>query len=152
MYLLKSLSLFVFLFSLSCSSGGALTPAESFNAIKCAVEKNDSEIIVNYLTEASIKKISRLNLLIKEMRSDQLTILSARYGFAVERLGNIKFSDAVFLYFFSDVTEVKLNSFFKENIVSIDISGGKAIVKTESGVELDFLREGPYWKFDMSNL
>jgi hypothetical protein len=64
----------------------------------------------------------------------------------------MKESDAVSLYFFSDVTGIKLSRYFNENIVSIDIRGNRAAVKTESGIQLDFLREGPYWKFDMSNL
>ncbi len=149
---MKRLFLFIILVQLSCSSGGPLTPLECFNDIKHAVEKNDSEAIVNYLTRSSIEKINKLNMLIKDMRSDQLTILSVKYGYSVEKLKNLKASDSIALYFFSDVTGVKLNRYFKENIVSIDVHGKNASVKTESGIKLDFLREGPYWKFDISDL
>jgi len=137
---------------LSCSSGGPLTPAESFNVIKHAVEKNDSEAIVNCLSISSIDKISKLTLLIKDMSNDQLSILAVKYGYPQEKLKNLKTSDAVYLYFFSDITGVKLNRYFRESILSIDIHGGNASVKTESGIELDFVREGPYWKFDLSGL
>jgi hypothetical protein len=34
----------------------------------------------------------------------------------------------------------------------MDVQGSRARLKTESGIELDFLREGPYWKYDMSEL
>jgi len=145
-FLIISLLLF------SCTGGGPLTPADSFNNVKSAVEKNDTETIANCLTEASLLKINRLNLLIREMRSDQIKMLSEKFGYTEEKLRNLKTSDSIALYFFSDTTGVKLSRYFKENVVSIDIQGGNASVKTESGVELTFKREGPYWKFDLSDL
>ncbi|PKL19370.1 MAG: hypothetical protein CVV49_00745 [Spirochaetae bacterium HGW-Spirochaetae-5] len=152
MYLLKRIFLFFLLLLFSCGSGGALTPSESFNAVKSAVEKQDSEAIFINLTEGSKEKIGKHNRMMKEMKTGQLSFISGKYGFSIEKLRNLKDSDAVSLYFFSDVTGVKLSRYFKESIVSIDIRGKRAVVKTESGIQLDFLREGPYWKFDMSNL
>ena len=152
MRLLKNYLLIMFMLLLSCGSGGPVTPAESFNVIKNAVQKKDAEAIVNCLSEASLNKISKLNLLIKEMRSDQLSVLSSKYGYSPEKLRNMKPSDAAALYFFSDVTGVRLNRYFMESIISIDIKGSRAAVKTESGIGLDFVREGPYWKFDLSDL
>jgi len=153
MRLLKKYFVLLLVLLTSCSSsGGALTPAESFNSLRSAVEKNDIETIVNLLTESSLAKISRHNQMLKEMRNEQLGIISGKYGYPIDKLRNLKASDAVSLYFFSDVTGIKLSRYFKESIVSIDIRGNRALVKTESGVELDFLREGPYWKFNMSNL
>jgi len=145
-------SLLVFLLLLSCNSGGPLTPADAFNKIKYAVEKNDSDTISDCLTKASLVKIDKLTMLIKDMRSDQLSLLSAKYDYSSEKLQNLKVSDAIALYFFSETTGIKLSRYFQENVVSIDIRGSRAVVKTESGVELDFLREGPYWKFDLSDL
>ena len=152
MRLLKNIFLIIILLLLSCGSGGPVTPAESFNVIKNAVEKKDSEAIVNCLSESSLNKISKLNRLIKEMRSDQMSVLSSKYGYPPEKLKNMKPSDAAALYFFSDVTGIRLNRYFMESIISIDIQGGRAAVKTESGIGLDFVREGPYWKFDLSDL
>lgn len=152
MYLLNRFFLFFLLMLFSCGSGGALTPAGSFNAVKSAVEKQDSETIFVNLTEGSKSKIDKHNRMIKEMKTEQLAFISGKYGYSIEKLRNLKDSDAVSLYFFSDVTGVKLSRYFKESIVSIDIRGNRAAVKTESGIQLDFLREGPYWKFDMSNL
>jgi hypothetical protein len=152
MHLLSRVLPLCLLLFFSCGSGGALTPAESFNIIKSAVEKNDSEVIAANLTESSMAKINKHNLLIKEMKSEQLGFISSKYGYPVEKLRNLKISEAVALYFFSDVTDIKLSRFFKESIVSIDVRGDRASVKTESGIELDFQREGPYWKFDMSSL
>jgi len=135
-----------------CGSGGPLTPVESFNLIKNAVEKKDSNAIVSYLSASSISKFNTHNSLIKEMRTDQLALLSEKYGYPVESIKNLRHSDSVALYFFSDTVNIKLGKYFMEKIVSVDIHGKRAQVKTETGIELDFTREGPYWKFDISSL
>lgn len=153
MHLLKNVLLFVFLsLQISCAAGGALTPLESFNAIKSAVEKNDSEAITGYLTESSINKMNKAAFMIKNIRSDQINKLSGEYGYPEDKLKNLKATDCVALYFFSDAVGVKLGRYFRERIISIDIHGNSAIVKTEGGIDLDFVREGPYWKFDISDL
>ena len=152
MNILKKFYLFFLLLLCCCGSGGPLTPVESFNLIKNAVEKNDSNIIVNYLTTSSLSKINKFNSMIKEMRSDQLAVVSEKYGYSQDKIKNLKTSDSVALYFFSDAVNIKLGKYFKEKIVSIDIHGSDARVKTESGIQLDFVREGPYWKFDISDL
>lgn len=152
MRVLKYLFPVILAAQLSCGSGGPLTPAESFNAIKIAVEKKDSEAIGNYISQSSLDKISKLNQMIKGMRGDQLKALTSKYGYTPEKLVNLKVPDFIALYFFSDATGVNLNRYFKENVVSIDIQGEHASVKTESGIVLDFLREGPYWKFDLTGL
>ena len=152
MHFLKNLLLIIFLLQISCAAGGPLTPLKSFNAIKSAVEKNDSEAIAGYLTESSLNKISKLAMMIKDMRNDQLANLSCEYGYSEDKLKNLKVLDCVSLYFFSDTAGVQLGRYFKERIISIDIHGSRALVKVESGIELDFVREGPYWKFDISDL
>ncbi len=135
-----------------CGSGGPVTPLQSFNVIKQAVERRDVEAISVNLTDSSIKKIEKLQSLIRAMDSRQRALLSVRYGLAEERLLSLKATDAVGLYFFSDKTGINLGRYFNENVLSVDIHGSEAIVKTGSGIELDFKREGPYWKFDISEL
>lgn len=152
MHILKRFFPIIVICLSACGSGGPLTPLQSFNSIKHAVEKNDSDAIAGLLTEGSVEKIDRLNMLIKNMSKDQIELLSAKFGYSEERLKNLRIADCVSLYFFSDTTGIKLNRYFMESVVSIDIQGSRALVKTESGIELDFLREGPYWKFDLSNL
>jgi len=142
----------LFLFIVSCSGGKPLTPIDSFKAVKHATEKKDPEKIVSCLSKGSLEKIARLKLLIKNMTNDQLLILSEKYGYSQDKLKNLKPIDAVSLYFFSDHTGIKLGRYFMEKVISVDIHGVRAVIKVESGIELDFVREGPYWKFDMSEL
>ena len=152
MHILKMTIAVLFLFLFSCSGGNPLTPIDSFKAIKSAVEKKDSEKIAGCLSKKSLEKTERLKQIIKDMRNDQLMILAENYGYTQDKLKNLNQSDAVFLYFFSDRTGIKLGRYFMEKIISVDISGSSAVIKVESGIELDFIREGPYWKFDMSGL
>ena len=146
------LSMLTLLFIFSCSSGKPLTPIDSFKAIKHAVEVKDPEKILSCLSNGSLEKTEKLKLLIKDMNNDQLLVLSENYGYTPDKLKNLKPVDAVFLYFFSDHTGIKLGRYFMEKAVSVDIHGDRAIIKVASGVELDFVREGPYWKFDISDL
>ncbi len=152
MRLLKYFFLPLILLQISCGSGGPLTPVESFNAVKSAVENRDIEAVVKCLSQSSLDKISRHNLMVKSMRSDQLAVLSVKYGYSQDKLVNLTPADSAALYFFSDNADIKLGRYFKEGIVSVDIRSGQAFVKTESGIELNFVREGPYWKFDLSDL
>ncbi len=137
---------------LSCGRGGPLTPLESFNLIRDAVDKKDSNAIVGYLSASTINKFDAHISLIKQMRSDQIATLSEKYGYPVETVKNLKHSDSVALYFFSETADIKLGKYFTEKVISMDVQGSRARLKTESGIELDFLREGPYWKYDMSEL
>lgn len=145
-------SVLIFLFLVCCSGGKPLTPIDSFKAVKHAVEMKDSEKIVSCLSKASLEKTQRLNQFIRDMRNDQLLILSDNYGYTQDKLKNLKPVDAVYLYFFSDHTNIKLGRYFLEKPISVDIYGSSAVIKVESGIELDFIREGPYWKFDISGL
>jgi hypothetical protein len=152
MHILKKGIVLIFLALTYCSSGEPLTPIDSFKAIKHAVEMNDSEKIVSCLSNVSLKKTERLNQLIKDMRDDQLLVLSDNYGYTQDKLKNLKPSDAANLYFFSDHTGIMLGRYFMEKVISVDVYGSRAVIKVESGIELDFVREGPYWKFDISEL
>jgi hypothetical protein len=152
MYILKKSIVVFFLFPVCCSNGKPLTPIDSFKSIKHAVEMKDSEKIVSCLSKESLEKTIRLGKLIKDMSNAQLLVLSENYGFTQDKLKNLKPADAVYLYFFSERTGIKLGRYFMEKVISIDIYGSRAVIKTESGIELDFVREGPYWKFDISEL
>jgi len=152
MHILKQTVILLLLLLIHCSGGRPLTPIDSFKAIKHAVEVKDPEKIVSCLSKGSLEKTEKLKLIIKDMRDDQLLVLSENYGYTQEKLKNLKPVDAVSLYFFSDHTGINLRKYFMEKVISVDIHGGRAIIKVESGVELDFVREGPYWKFDISEL
>lgn len=136
----------------SCSKGGPLTPLETFGEIRSAVERSDSEAILKNLSAASIAKIDSLDMMIKQMRDDQKITLAKLYNCTPGKLNSMKRADYVSLYFFVKHSGTDLGAVFREQAVTVDVDGDRALVRTVSGIELGFVREGPYWKLDISDL
>jgi hypothetical protein len=61
-------------------------------------------------------------------------------------------ADCTALYFSRNRYGNSLADIFNDDIIAVDVNGSSAVVKTSGGFELDFVREGPYWKFDLSKL
>lgn len=153
MHILKTISIMFSAVALfSCSRGGPLTPLETFNDIRSAVERSDSDAILKNLSVASIAKIDSLDMMIKQMRDDQKITLAKLYNCTPGKLNNMKRTDYVSLYFSVKHSGTDLGSVFREQVVTVDVDGGRALVRTGSGIELGFVREGPYWKLDISDL
>lgn len=142
----------LFCSGVSCSRGGPLTPLESFNEIKSAITNEDSETILKNLSASSKMKIDALNTMILQMNDDQIRQLSKLYNCDRSRLRNMKETDYVSLYFFVKHHGTDLGKIFSEQVVAVDVDGDTAVIRTQSGIELGFVREGPYWKLDISDL
>ena len=139
-------------FLVSCARGGPLTPLESYEAVKTAVDANDSAAILNNLSAKSIEKIDSLDKMLKQMRDDQIASLAKLYNCEPSRLKNMKRMDYVSLYFFVKHGGMDLAALFRENVIAVDVEGSRAVIRTAGGIELGFVREGPYWKLDISDL
>jgi hypothetical protein len=136
----------------SCSRGGPLTPLDSFNEIRSAAERSDSEAVLKNLSADSLAKIDSLDLMIKQMRDDQKVTLAKLYNCTPGRLNSMKRADYVSLYFSVKHSGPDLGAVFREQVVTVDVEGGRALIRTAGGIELGFVREGPYWKLDISDL
>ncbi len=136
----------------SCGRGGPLTPLESFSAIKTAAENGDAGAITKNISSSSLDKIAALDNMIRQMKDDQIKTLASLYNCEPARLRNMKKSDYVALYFFVKHQGVDLGTLFREQVVAVDINGDRAVIRVQSGIELIFVREGPYWKLDISDL
>lgn len=145
------LSIISVLAAAGCGSGGPLTPHESFLNIKEALRSNDIKIIGDNITGGSRVKVENFRLIISRLDNPQIGTLSQFYKYDAERLRNIDFNGALSLYFRSEGKN-SLRELFTREIVAVDIYGKKAILRLDNGVELDFKKEGPYWKFDLSDL
>lgn len=153
MHILKPLpALILPLLFFCCSKGGPLTPLETFGEIRSAVERSDSDAILKNLSAASIAKIDSLDMMIKQMRDDQKITLAKLYNCSPGKLNNMKRADYVSLYFMVKHNAADLGAVFREQVVTTDVDGSRALVRTGSGIELGFVREGPYWKLDISDL
>lgn len=141
----------VFIFSAGCGSGGPITPEDSFSVIKEAIRSNDIKIIGEHICSSSRVKVENFRIILSRLDNAQLRTLSEFYNYDAERLKNIDFNSALSLYFRGDGKNT-LRDLFSRDIIAVDILGKKAVLRLDNGVELDFKKEGPYWKFDFSDL
>jgi hypothetical protein len=128
-----------------------LTPADSFLALRSALEKNDIKKIGELISSDTGEKINHFLNILSTLDNDQITVISKFYNIEADRLRNIGFYGALSLYF-KPGAKLNLRDIFKEDMVTMDILDNEAVIRTESGCELDFVREGSYWKLDLREL
>lgn len=157
MHILKILfkTTFIILVSLlSCTSKGALTPEDAFISITRAYVKSDADAVATQLSKSSIEKIRKIIKMISSMDEKQIFTLSKRFGTSPDRLTNLSVKDYISLQFAlaKRMNENFMREIAVSKIIDIDIKDKVAIVKAENGMELKFVKEGPYWKFEMTDL
>ncbi len=151
-FLIRSLVLLpVIFFCGGCTPGGPLTPADSFIAVRSAIEKNDIKKIGELISSESKNKIKRFLIIISALDKDQLNSAAEVYNIGADKLKNIDSYGALSLYF-NPGAKLNLRDIFKEDMLTVDVHDNRAVIRTESGYEIDFVREGPYWKLDLSEL
>ena len=93
-------------------------------------------------------------MIISSMPDFQLKALSESFNTDVNTMRNLTVKDylALQLSLGNRIGEDTFKEIAKYNIVGIDRNDAKANVRIENGMELVFVKEGPYWKFDMSEL
>jgi hypothetical protein len=137
---------------LSCKPQAALTPQAAFHDLREAFRSSDAASLERQLSRGSVKKIRHIALLFSRMGDRQLESLSGKFGLPAERLRRLSVRDycAIILSFERGRNAVAVA--IKYNIVGVDRDGSLAVVRVENGMELTFVKEGPYWKFDMAGL
>lgn len=147
----------IFLFSCmlcfipGCKTAGPLTPADSFITVQRAIEANDIRLIGELVSKGTKEKVARFRKTLSTLDKDQLIAIAKYYNIDPAKLSAIDFHGALSLYF-SPRAGFSLIKIFNEDISYVDIFGKKAVIRTQSGFEIDFVKEGPYWKLDLSEL
>lgn len=150
--LMKYFPVIFLLMFLGCAKGGPLTPSDTFMVIKDAAERNDREVIMSHLSTGSIEKIDEFIKLTAKLSDTQLKAIAHSENIPVDKIRNMNPADCTALYFSRNRYGNSLADIFNDDIIAVDVNGSSAVVKTSGGFELDFVREGPYWKFDLSKL
>ena len=148
----KRLIFSVFIIFLACSPRGPLTPEDSFKKLKQAYEKKDSRAVEKLLSKESIEKIKTVALVFSRMEERQINSLSDKYGVKADKLKNLSVSDYLALNFIVNGERDVVREATKFKVLKIDRKGKRASITVENGMNLIFVKEGPYWKFDMSDL
>ena len=157
MYLLRNsgfLILSVFFVFISCKSQGAISPEEAFNSLKSAYLRSDAGALENLLSARSKEKIKTMISMISMMDQSQLEALSRSFDAEPGKLKNLTIEDYLLLYLHTSqqMGEDTLKEVSEYNIIGIDAKDESAVVRIENGMQFLFVKEGPYWKFDMEEL
>jgi hypothetical protein len=154
MHFLKSACLFPLLILIlgGCKPQAALTPQAAFYDLKNAFYKSDAALLERQLSGRSIKKIRRMTLLFSRMEDRQLESLSKKFGLPPERLKNLSARDYCAITLSLDRNRNIIGTATRQKIVGVNREGNRATIRVENGMELVFVKEGPYWKFDMTGL
>lgn len=136
----------------SCKPQAALTPQAAFYDLKAAFEKSDAMSLERQLSTRSVIKIRRMAALFPRMGDRQLQSLSKKFGVPAEKLRHLSIRDYCALTLSLDRDRNVMGTATRYKIVGINREGGRATIRVENGMELVFVKEGPYWKFDMTGL
>jgi hypothetical protein len=150
MRLLKPVSAcLVFVCFFACKSQGPLTPAEAYYSLRDALRQGNAAAFESLLSSESLKKARELSSAVRKMNSKQLEYLSAEYGAGEDRLRRLSLKDFVALYIAAEKRNGgALWRAVSSDILSVQREGQTAQVRTRTGIEIVFIKEGPYWKLD----
>jgi hypothetical protein len=150
-FLFKFFIIFVALMFSSCQPGGALTPEQAFYTVKKHINNIDSEGIKQILSDKSKKKIINTLKSISKMDEKQLELISAKYNYPINNIKSFSVSDFITQYIFHRKSYNLLINIVKHKITAIDIRNNRAQIKVDNGMIVDFVKEGPYWRLDLTD-
>jgi hypothetical protein len=137
---------------LSCSPQAAVTPRDAFNDLQKAFRASDAAALEQQLSRDSIAKIREAAALFSRMEDRQIEALSEKLGVPAERLKRLSVRDYCALTLAYDRERNAVRTATRQDIVGINKKGNRAVIRVSNGMELPFVKEGPYWKFDMTLL
>ncbi len=139
---------------LSCKTEGPQTPEDAFKYLKDAYQRSNAGDIVSILSKGSIDKVKKIIKMISLMDERQLRSLAERFGVTVDKLKNLSVNDYMTLQLTigKKVRSDTISEIIKYKVVGIDTINNKATVRVENGMELIFVKEDKFWKFDMKEL
>jgi len=145
---LKACGIILLLMS-GCTPQAALTPQAAFHDLQQAFLRSDAAALERQLSTASVKRVRRMASLFSNMDDRQRAAVAKRLQIDEERIKRLSVRDWCAL-------AVRMDKGLREaascRIVGIDRSDGRATIRVDNGMELYFVKEGPYWKLDIRDL
>lgn len=138
----------------SCKPDGPITPEDAFNRLRESYMKDDAESIEHMLSGKSREKISRIINMIKRMDKRQIKALSSRFNLSVDKLKDLTVKDYITLQLSlgKDIGGDTIREIINSKIIWKDVRNNQAVIRVENGMELNFEKEGPYWRLDIRDL
>ena len=136
----------------SCAPRHALTPQAAFGDLGKAFRASDAAALERQLSRASVDKIRKITKLFAAMEESQLEALSRAYDIPAEKLKRLTVRQYCALMLRMDREGNVIGRAAARRIVGVNRDGNRAAVRADNGMELSFVKEGPYWFFDLSDL
>lgn len=129
-----------------------ISPKEAFLQTKHAYQTHNAKKILELLSKNSIKNIKKAINSIESMTPAARQSFSKKLGLNNRKLANLSVEDFILIQLkLNKIHNSDIYTAFNTNIVSIKEYKNKAIVQTENNIELLFVKNGPYWLFDLAN-
>ena len=136
----------------SCSPVAPITPQDALDFLRKAYNKGDADAVMRILSAGSLEKIRSMNTMFASMQPSQLKAIAEKYNLPEDRLRSLSVRDGVMLVMFLDPERSALALALKSNPVSFERNENRMVFRMVNGMDLLFVREGPYWKLDMTDL
>jgi hypothetical protein len=136
----------------SCSPQAAITPQEAFYHLREAFQRSDTAALERQLSQGSINKIRHIASMFSLMDDRQIKFLSSQYGIPEEKFKKLSVREYLKLRLAMEREKSVFGPITTQGILGINRDGIRAVVRVKNGMELTFIKEGPYWKFDMTEL
>ena len=147
MRILKLLTLLTFI--CACGPAGPLSPADSFFEMREAVKKPDPGKALSLLSYQSRRSIEIICSEIRQMDENTQKAIAAKQGIDEIHIKKITPELYVLFFFIKDPAENSSAGLFAEDISGVEREGDRAEIILQKGIRLPFVKEGPYWRFDL---
>jgi len=151
MQLLKKLPVMILLMAAACTSGGPISPEEAVRQLREAFAAHDAKTLKSLLSKKSLEKVSLMVTSLKSLEGKQRESVARYYGLKPEALASLNSENFLSQYIKSESKQV-LGTILTSEIAGVERNETMARIHFEAGAALEFVREGPYWKFDLTKL
>jgi hypothetical protein len=149
MHLLKIASLAVPLLVFACSPGGPLTPREAFIQVRHAYTRSDPAMLLNSLSARSLRAMDGAAAIINGMEAGQRAAVLRASGFRGDGPSKVTRREIMLMHLARERKSPAVLLAVRRNVTGIAREKDRAVVTVDNGMDLYFVREGPYWKFDL---
>lgn len=148
---------FLSLFSFSCSKNGAVSPREAFERLVNSIENSDATMFTTIQSKNNIKFFEDMAGTLSDNNISQRNYMNKRYGISKDFPADANvdsdssINSIIEFYLFVEKNGNLLKS-LKSGVASIDRTDNRAIIVTNSGAQVVFVKENSYWKVDLKSL
>ncbi len=144
--------LFVVAGFINCNPAAPLTPEESFLNVKNSFLAEDSVRLSGLMSESSIKNFNSMLFIIQKGDKKQLEYISKKYSITETAVKSLNLNRYISLLIKYEKKYPVIWKILQQKIHSIEKNGNSAKIYVENGMFLFFVKEGPYWKIDLTNM